>query len=315
MALHSATASLRPKAPFDFARSSAFLEGFSPTSGEQRCEPTAITKALRVGRQTVAFRVKSTGTVDAPSLEVELFSAAPLGPAVIAECERRVAQFLSIDDELAPFYALAQGDPVLARAVEGLRGLHQVRFLTLAEIAVWAVLSQRTPRSQARAMKRTLSEALTEPLEVDGATWWAFLSVDDLVAAGPARLQELLGHERKARAAWAVVEALRGADERFLREGPLAEVEAWLKDIDGIGEWSSAFILFRGLGRCEHMPATDLFLEVAREKYGAGFSKHQFLERVARYGAWCGYWSLYLWGQRMNEGQKGPPRRPVRRGR
>jgi DNA-3-methyladenine glycosylase II len=299
--LHSASASatLSPVAPFDFGKGAAFLEGFSPTSGEQVIGANAITKAIRIGRQTMVFRVEGRGTVDRPRLAVTMFSAKAISGATRAEVEQRLAQFLSIEDDLAPFYALAAGDRVLTEMIERARGLHQVRFLTLADIAIWAVLSQRSPRALARKAKRNLVERYAEPLEVDGHTHWPFPSLEDLGDANPAQLQKLIGNERRARYAHAVISALRGTDETFLHTAPYAEVEAWLKDIDGIGDWSSAFILFRGLGRCERLPAMEMFLEMAREAYGPKFSEQHLDRAVAKFGKWSGYWALYLWARRM----------------
>ena len=312
MKLHSASLTLSPTPPFDFAKCAAFLEGFSPTSGEQVVTPEAITKAIRIGRQTIVFRIEGQGSVARPKLAVTLFSAKPIARGAQAEVETRLAEFLSIDDDLAPFYALAACDEVASAAVEQARGLHQVRFLTLAEIAIWAVLSQRTPRPLARKAKRALVEAYSEPLEVDGHTHWPFPSLEDLADATPAGLEKLVKNERRARYALAVIHALRGADERFLRTAPFDEVDAWLKEIDGIGDWSSAFILFRGLGRCERLPATGLFLDMAREAYGPKFSAKDLERYVARFGKWSGYWSLYLWAMRMGVGAAAAPKRLAR---
>ena len=39
-----------------------------------------------------------------------------------------------------------------------------------------------------------------------------------------------------------------------VRGAKYASVEAWLRGIDGIGPWSSGFILLRGIGRGEALP-------------------------------------------------------------
>lgn len=46
------------------------------------------------------------------------------------------------------------------------------------------------------------------------------------------------------------------ADE-MLRTAPYTEVEAWLCSINGVGAWSAAFVLLRGLGRMAHIPPSE----------------------------------------------------------
>lgn len=88
--------------------------------------------------------------------------------------------------------------------------------------------------------------------------------------------------------------AFQGVDEPFLREAPVPEVHRWLLAIDGVGEWSAAFVLFRGLGRIEDMPVTEPFLRAARPVYGPDATDDDIRAAAARYGRWAGYWGLYL---------------------
>ena len=54
------------------------------------------------------------------------------------------------DDDLQPFYALAEADPPFWALVQRLYGYHQVRFFTPFENTCWAILGQRTPFAVAR---------------------------------------------------------------------------------------------------------------------------------------------------------------------
>ena len=64
-------------------------------------------------------------------------------------------------------------------------------------------------------------------------------------------------NERKADYLLNVIKYFARTDEKFLREGDFEEVEASLRNIKGIGEWSSHFILVRGLGRMEKVSTFD----------------------------------------------------------
>ncbi len=101
-----------PVPPFDFGRSLRFLEGFSPTEGEQAVASGSVRKATRVGGRTLLFEVRGTdgATVEHPELRYELWSSEPFDPDVVASASDRIGAFLSIEDDLAAFYDRARGD-------------------------------------------------------------------------------------------------------------------------------------------------------------------------------------------------------------
>ena len=293
---------LHPTPPFDFNKSLDFLQGFTPTRDEQSLAARVLTKAIMVAGQVVVFEVKSTGTPEAPALECRLHTAQPLGEAAVAAARDRLSFFLSLDDDLRPFYALAQADPAMAPEVKRLYGMHQVKFPTPFEIAAWAVLTQRAPIPMARQMKQALVARFGGSLEVGGARYWAFPEAASLAAAPAAALAELIHNERKAQYLAAVSAAFAGVDEAFLRSGDYEAVLAWLRAIKGIGEWSADFILLRGLGRMQalHFTTATIFekrMSTAVSRVyapGRALTGQEMALLAERYGDQQGYWALYL---------------------
>lgn len=91
--------------------------------------------------------------------------------------ERWVSHYLSLDDDLTGFYAAAAGDhPRFRAVVADLNGLHQVRFPTVLEAAVWFVLSQRTPQPVSMRTKRRIAETYGGRVVVAGQAYQAFLN-------------------------------------------------------------------------------------------------------------------------------------------
>jgi DNA-3-methyladenine glycosylase II len=281
---------LEARSPFDFAQSLAFLRMFSPMHGEQLLEPGGFTKALRLDGRVVVFRV----TEAAHGVQYELSSSAPLEPEQVRRVERRIADFLSLEDPVEEFYAKASGDPAIASRIVKLHGLHQVRFLTAIEIAVWAVLTQRNPIPLAKKTKLALCERWGGSLVVDGVRHLAFPEARDLAEADPEELAAIVQNERRTRYVLAVARAFVEQSDDFLRTAPPAEVDAWLKSIDGIGGWSSAFVLFRGLGRIRDLPLTPPIQASVRKTYGRRIGVREMRELADLYGPWKGYWALYL---------------------
>jgi DNA-3-methyladenine glycosylase II len=279
------TMSLRPVAPFAFDLSLRFLAGFPATAGEQRIEDGVLAKAFRVAGTTLLARVAADG----PSLRVEASASGSVPAEARAALADRLRFWLGLDDDLTPFYALADGDPPFAAVVAGLHGYHQVKFPSPTEIVCWSILVQRTQTRVAQAMKRRIVEAFPEN-EVDGT--WAFPDLDQLAGLDLA----VIGHDRKAGYLAGAVAALAPVDEAFLRSGPYDDVKAFLLDIPGIGPWSALFVLIRGLGRMDEVPLDKEGLRSAGAVYGPERVRSQAdLERLAaRYGPWRGYWAHYL---------------------
>ncbi|MBV9384852.1 MAG: DNA-3-methyladenine glycosylase 2 family protein [Chroococcidiopsidaceae cyanobacterium CP_BM_ER_R8_30] len=297
MQLFSELGYLTPTAPFDFAKSLQFLGLFMPMQNEQELSSQSLTKAVCIAGQTIGFQVTAIGTVEEPKLEYTLFSAQPIAPSIKNAVIDRISFFLSLTDELQPFYQVAAKDPHFLPILEQLYGYHQVKFLTPFENACWAVLSQRTPLNTARKMKQAIVEKLGSCLTVQGSIYWAFPESAQLAVVDTDELVNLIRNKRKAEYLSAVARAFQEVDEEFLRTADYEKVEAWLRKIVGIGTWSAAFILLRGLGRMEHVPLIEKKLvEVVSQVYGQGETMtHVAIQSIAqRYGACLGYWAHYL---------------------
>jgi DNA-3-methyladenine glycosylase II len=281
---------LVPRQPYSFARTLRFLTTFTPCAGEQEVTAAHFSKAIRLDGQTVVFRVEGTDA----KLRYRLTSDRPIAKELAAKLARKISDYLSLDDDLAGFYAKATRDPALAVRAERMHGFHQVRFLTAIEIGVWSVLAQRTPIAMARRVKQAFVEKYGHALEIDGQIHRAFPEASDLAKARGEELKALIKNERKTRYLLAVIQAFQNLDEQRLRGGSWEEAIEWLQEIDGIGAWSSAFILFRGLGRTDRCPLTVPILHAARAVYGEQKTEQEIQRVLDGYGSDCGYWALHL---------------------
>ena len=286
---------LTPTPPFDFAQSLSFIEGFSPTRDEQAIAELSLTKAVFVAGQVIVFRVVATGSVEQPTLDYTLWSDQTISSTVQNLADDRIAFFLSLHDDLLPFYAIGEQDPAFASVLARLRGYHQVKFLTPFENACWAVLTQRTPMPVARTLKEALIKAFGDSLEVAGETYSAFPEPAPVAAAEHNALVKLVGNERRATYLSAIAQAFSTTDEGWLRTAPTEEVIAWLRAIKGIGPWSAQFVALRGLGHVDFIPSgEERMLQAAARIYGTA-TDNAAIERIAaQYGSWQGYWAHYL---------------------
>lgn len=291
MVTHSFTATLTPTAPFDFDQSLRFAARFNPRQAMPSQAPRSITQAVRVEGQTVVFRVESLGTMADPRLSCTLHAGVPVSLTLRTAAVDRLGFYLSAADDLRPFYALAEHDPPFLPVLDALYGYHQVKFLTPFENAVWAILSQRNQWSNAQRMASALVTRYGTALTVDGQDYWAYPDPGAMASADPGEIASIIRHQPKGAQVAGVARAFASADEHFLRAAPYAEVEAWLLAIPGIGPWSASFILLRGFGRTQRLPAGDRFIQAGFARF---YGPANFNERAAYYGDWRGYWGHYL---------------------
>src|SRR6059058_4726485 len=296
MGLYSEEGSLRPTPPFDFAKSLDFLGIFPPMREDQTVSELLMTKAVRVGGRAIVFQLKPTGTIKMPGLKYTLFADHPLSRGLTEVVIDRISFFLSLSDDLDQFYRIAINDSNFAPVLQKLYGLHQVKFLTPFECACWAVLSQRNQLSAARKAKQALLERFGTSLEMNGQRYVAFPEPYRLAYVNEGDLGAIVKNPRKTQFLIGVAKAFAEKDERFLRTAKYDEVEKWLSQIQGIGDWSSKLILLRGLGRMEKIAMEKRLLRAASKVYGRGRTLTQsVLDQMAeKYGPWKGYWAYYL---------------------
>jgi DNA-3-methyladenine glycosylase II len=281
--------------PFSFAESLRFLAAFPPLQDDFRIVAGELRQAVRVAGRTVGFRLSDGGSSAEPALVGEALCAAPLDAAAHAAVVDRLRFYLGLDDDLQPFHALAADDPPFAAVVERRFGFHHVKFTTPFEHACWAILGQRTPFTVACARKAALVAHGDQAVTIAGETYRAFPDAAQLASWAEPDVAALVRNARHAHALVATARAFADVDEQFLRTGDRAMVEQWLRAIPGIGPWSASFILVRGLGRMDTPSIVQPELQRAVEHvYGAPKSAVEIQQLAARYGAWQGYWALYL---------------------
>ena len=292
--LHQITGTLTPRAPFDFAKTLAFLGDFTPTAGEQALAPDSITKAVTLHGRAIAFSVRNTGTLEEPRVAYTLYAEHPLSEPELGAVIDRIRFFLSLDDDLQPFYAIGRTDPAFAPVIEHLYGLHQPKFLTPFEIACWAILAQRNPLAMAHRTKMALVQRWGTSITLPEGTQWAFPEVEQLAAVPLDELAEVVRNPRKVEYLSSVIAFFTSVDEQFLRTGNYDEVAAQIQAIRGFGAWSSHFLLVRGLGRTERVSLNDKEIKkAAAQIYGPDLTASAMQQILNRYGNTQGYWAFY----------------------
>ena len=292
---------LTPRAPFD-ARPILGYYGRSPLEPLDIVTDGAWRRAVRLGGQAVLFEVAPGGTVDAPILTVRVLqegSPIPLLP-LVADA---VTCWWRLDQDPAELDVIAERDPILGALLRRLRGARSPLMPSPFECLVWAILGQQITVAFAYKMKRALVERYGESIGYAGRTYWLFPEAARLAEADPVELRALQFSRQKSdyvRSLAALVAEDRIAWDEIAVMPSEEAIEA-LTALRGVGRWTAEYVLMRGLGHADVIPAADVGLQAAIGRaYGFGRKATEpevraFAEQWAprrSHAAFAWWWSL-----------------------
>ena len=250
-----------PVPPYDFDLTASSAAYHRVQDGAAPFEDGTFGVLLDLGEHLCVASVHSTGSVDSPSLAVEL-TGSVLDEQAASLARRKLTRVLGIDQDLVPFSTMAQDDPVLGPLVDDLWGLHVPQAESVYEALVEAVLAQQISSHVARMLRTTLTKTYGLSLTLEGVTYRGFPRPEDLAKAEVRDLRANKFSERKAQYTLDIAERAASGElelESMQNQSDHEVIQA-LTAIRGVGLWTAQWILIRVLGRADGFPHTDLAL-------------------------------------------------------
>jgi len=185
-------------------------------------------------------------TIDAPAIEH--------APALAL-----VRRMLGADRDLAHFLRAAARLTWLEGLAGRMLGVKPPRYPTLWEAFVNTIAFQQVSLQAASAITRRLIVACGQPAERNGMTFYAFPSAERVLRAKKSALSSVGFSATKLATLERVGEAIAEGvlDEATLEEQSSVDAATTLQGFKGIGPWTAAVILLRGLGRLDVFPLRD----------------------------------------------------------
>ena len=181
--------------------------------------------------------------------------------AALPRATEIVERTLGVMRDLSEFDSAAARVPWLAPLVRRMRGVKPPRYPTLWEGCANAIVFQQVSLRAASSIMGRLIIALGRPVDVDGLSTpvYVFPDATCFQNAPDALLRSAGLSGAKAATLRAVGDAIADGslNEAALEECSSEEAAACLRQIKGIGPWTAAVILLRGLGRLDVFPAND----------------------------------------------------------
>jgi DNA-3-methyladenine glycosylase II len=180
-------------------------------------------------------------------------------PASTKRHVQTVATMLGVDVDLREWYRAVRPIPWLAELTREFRGVKPPRYPDLWEALCYAIVFQQLSIASASSIMHRLVARLSTPETYDGVRLHPFPRPQAFVAARESALRALgLSAGKAAYVKAAAKDVLDGSiDARKLQALPSDEASVALQAIHGVGAWSAAVVLLRGLGRLDVFPPAD----------------------------------------------------------
>lgn len=283
-----------PPKEFSFELALAFLKR-SPRELLHKVIDDRIEKALRIEGTIIIFSIH----YDKEDLVVEFLNTKAT-VAQATEVVKYIREWLDLDTDLKPFYAMCQKDKLLKGLVESFYGYRIVGQPDLFESIVWAVLGQQINLPFAYTLKQKFVEQFGEVLTLKEEFYYLFPTPEVVSKLTADQLLPLQFSRQKA--AYTINIAKAFAEGRVSKEKliglPLKDAKELLMGIKGIGNWTANYALMKTFRHADAFPLEDAGIHNAIKNLKK-LNRKPTLEEVKKifkkYKGWEAYATLYLW--------------------
>jgi DNA-3-methyladenine glycosylase II len=228
------------------------------------------------------------------------------------EAAAMVARVFQTGRDVAGLEDAGRQDSVLAALLGECRGLRPILLPSPFEALAWAILGQQVNVAFAAKTKRALAERYGSRIATAQGSYLLFPAPEVLAQARAEDLAALQLSRQKARY---ITEAAREVASGRLdldAIGRMAPEDAMgvLEELPGVGRWTAEYVLLRGFGHPDAIPAADGGLRaIIGREYGFGRSatEAEVRDLAERWAGWRGYAAFYWWFRLQQQRARTPP--------
>jgi DNA-3-methyladenine glycosylase II len=287
-----------PPQPFAFDQILMSLRVSPGTVLEVITDDGEYRRAVYLEGRPALITVRDDGGIANPRLSVEV-TAERIDAAVEAGALRTVGRVFAATADVSGLEAVFCQDKVLWETWQRCRGFRPVALPDLFEAIAWAIIGQQITVAFASKCKRALTERYGERFTVEGSEYFLFPKPDAVASLNEADLLAIQFSRQKAR--YLINLAARITRGEFDVEAlwNLAPEDAsqYLQTLVGIGRWTAEYVLLRGLGHADTIPAGDVALQraIGRAFFGRMATEGEVRTLAERWAPWRGYAAACWW--------------------
>ncbi len=295
---------LIPVPPYDFKVALAYV-ATSPSAVLERASVDEGTyrRAVALLGRDILLSLRSIGEVSQPRLVLDIHGDTPIDDALESAAISLVRHIFTLDvdaEVVSTFANLAELDPIFGTL---LRRLHSIRPILIPdpfEALIWAVIGQQINVTFARKLKLALVDLCSRHLATATGTYALAPEPADIAALDAEQLQSRQFSRQKVVYVLELSRAVADGELQLpnLASLPQEEAVAILTRFKGVGRWTAEYVLMRGLGMRDSLPAGDLGLRaIIGRWYGLGRHASESEVRLIaeNWLGWRGWAAFYWW--------------------
>lgn len=290
---------LATPAPFHLEATVRVLQR-RPTNLVDVWDQSRYLRVLETAEGHALAEVVNHGTIDHPDVRFKvLHGKAPSATRNVMA--RILRQVLGLDVDPSALERAVDAERRLASAAAALRGMRPPRFASLFEAFANVVPFQQVSLDAGVITVGRLVERFGTSVAHGGRRFHAFPSVEVVAGARVDSLKRCGLSLRKAETLRHVARAIRAGELSEEKLAGLGSDEAlrFLTDLPGIGPWSAALVLLRGMGRLEVFPPGDVGVIRGLSTLLRIRSAASLARAVERFGDRRGYLYFYSLGSAL----------------
>jgi DNA-3-methyladenine glycosylase II len=259
-----------------------------------------FTQVLKINGKLALVKLTSTGTVEQPNIIVQLKSNNSITLQDKQEAEEAVKFIFNLNFNLCAFYKDVKNDSTMHQITQQLYGLKNPTTPTVFEALVDSIAEQQISIKVAHTLEESLVKKFGETLTLDGETFYAYPTPQNIANASVSEIQDCGLSQRKAEyihgAAKLIVDGKLDLEELKNHTNP-EEIISKLDEIRGIGVWTAELTMLRGMQRLDALPADDFGIRRVISRYYCGgkpIKSAEAREIAKSWGTWKGLAAYYL---------------------
>lgn len=211
-----------------------------------------------------------------------------------------IHEWFDLDNDLTPFYEMANSDPLLQIPAQKFSGLRVIGIPDLFEALCWGVLGQQINLAFAYSLKRQFVESFGDSIEWNGKKYWVFPPYERIAQLTPTDLAAIKMTVKKSEYIIGIARLMANGDlsKEQLKKMDFKEAEKSLIKIRGIGPWTANYVLMRCLRFQTAFPIDDVGLInsiKSLRNMNRKPTKEEILELSEPWKNWESYATFYLW--------------------
>lgn len=261
-------------------------------------ENNIITKVIAIGEMQSLVQIS---VIDNQQMVVQFLNGSrPIEKREREKIATYILEWFDLDNDLTPFYEMANTDPLLQIPAQKFYGLRVIGIPDLFEALCWGVLGQQINLAFAYSLKRQFVESFGDSIEWNGKKYWVFPPYERIAQLEPTDLAAIKMTVKKSEYIIGIARLMECGElsKEQLMKMNFKEAEKSLIKRRGIGPWTANYVLMRCLRFQTAFPIDDVGLINSIKtlrNMNQKPTKEEILALSIPWKNWESYATFYLW--------------------